>query len=76
VEIVIEGQKIIRVYDGKSAAGWSSLRKKKDRSHVRGRFEERFGRIRFRRPFIDYKAKGNQIELRQEELEAVPLRIS
>src|SRR6266436_1982342 len=65
VEIEIEGQKIVRVYDGKSA-GWvvNPFTEKKDAQpmspeDLKSVSEE----SDFDGPFIDYKAKGNQIEL-------------
>src|SRR5713101_753134 len=69
VEITIEGQKVIRVYDGKSS-GWTinpfaetkdvqplsseELKNISDESDLDG-------------PLMDYKAKGNQIELAGKE---------
>jgi len=72
VEIEIEGNKIIRVFDGKSA-GWvvNPFAEKKDAQpmsveDLKSVSEE----SDFDGPFIDYKAKGNQIELvGKEELE-------
>src|SRR5712664_2105275 len=76
VEIVIEGQKIIRVYDGKSA-GWvvNPFAEKKDAQpmspeDLKSVSEE----SDFDGPFIDYKTKGNQIELvGKEELDGKPV---
>src|SRR3989475_6748780 len=65
VEISIEGQKIIRVYDGKSS-GWmiNPFAETKD---VQPLSSEDLKNISdesdFDGPLVDYKAKGNQIEL-------------
>jgi len=65
VEISIEGQRIIRVYDGKSS-GWmiNPFAESKD---VQPLSSEDLKNISdesdFDGPLVDYKAKGNQIEL-------------
>ena len=75
VEIVIEGQKIIRVYDGKSA-GWvvNPFAEKKDAQPMSAEdLKSVSEESDFDGPFIDYKAKGNQIELvGKEELAGKP----
>jgi len=69
VEISIEGQKIIRVYDGKSS-GWmiNPFAETKD---VQPLSSEDLKNIPdesdFDGPLVDYKAKGNQIELTGKE---------
>jgi outer membrane lipoprotein-sorting protein len=72
VEIEIEGQKIIRVYDGKSA-GWvvNPFSEKKDAQAMSAEdLKSVAEESDFDGPFIDYKAKGNQVELvGKEELE-------
>lgn len=76
VEISVEGQKIIRVYDGKSA-GWmvNPFGENKDvqpmpADDLKNVSEE----SDFDGPFVDYKAKGNQIELvGKEELDGKPI---
>jgi outer membrane lipoprotein-sorting protein len=72
VEIVIEGQKIIRVYDGKSA-GWvvNPFAENKDAQPMSAEdLKSVSEESDFDGPFIDYRAKGNQIELvGKEELE-------
>jgi len=72
VEIVVEDQKIIRVYDGKSA-GWivNPFAEKKDAQPMSAEDLKSISEESdFDGPFIDYKAKGNQIELvGKEELE-------
>jgi outer membrane lipoprotein-sorting protein len=75
VEIVIEGNKIIRVYDGKSA-GWvvNPFAEKKDAQPMSAEdLKSVSEESDFDGPFIDYKAKGNQVELvGKEELEGKP----
>ena len=75
-EISIEGQKIIRVYDGKSS-GWmiNPFAESKD---VQPLPSEDLKNISdesdFDGPLVDYKAKGNQIELAgQEKLDDRPV---
>jgi outer membrane lipoprotein-sorting protein len=72
VEIAIEDQKIIRVYDGKSA-GWvvNPFAEKKDPQPMSAEDLKSISEESdFDGPFIDYKAKGNQIELvGKEELD-------
>src|SRR6266403_3421470 len=69
LEISIDGQKIIRVYDGKSS-GWmiNPLAETKD---VQPLSSEDLKHISdesdFDGPLVDYKAKGNQIELAGKE---------
>ncbi len=76
IEISIEGQKVIRVYDGKSA-GWmvNPFAENKD---VQPMSAEDLRSIAdesdFDGPLVDYKAKGSQIELAgKEELEGKPV---
>jgi outer membrane lipoprotein-sorting protein len=76
IEISVEGQKVIRVYDGKSA-GWmvNPFAENKD---VQPMSAEDLRSIAdesdFDGPFVDYKAKGSQIELAgKEELEGKPV---
>src|SRR6266403_3825004 len=69
LEISIDGQKIIRVYDGKSS-GWMinplaetkdvQLLSSEDLKHISDESD-------FDGPLVDYKAKGNQIELAGKE---------
>lgn len=65
VEIVIEGQKIIRVYDGKST-GWM-INPYMQNKEVQPLSAEELKSISdesdFDGPLVDYKAKGSQIEL-------------
>ena len=72
VEIVVEDQKIIRVYDGKSA-GWvvNPFAEKKDAQPMSAEdLKSVSEESDFDGPFIDYKAKSNQIELvGKEELQ-------
>lgn len=72
VEIMVEDQKIIRVYDGKSA-GWvvNPFAEKKDAQPMSAEdLKSVSEESDFDGPFIDYKAKGNQIELvGKEEME-------
>src|SRR5437667_5854588 len=69
VEISIEGQRIVRVYDGKSS-GWmiNPFAETKD---VQPLSSEDLKNISdesdFDGPLVDYKAKGNQIELAGKE---------
>jgi outer membrane lipoprotein-sorting protein len=76
VEISVEGQKIIRVYDGKSA-GWmvNPFAENKD---VQPMSVEDLRSIAdesdFDGPLVDYKAKGSQIELAgKEDLDGKPV---
>src|SRR5437879_8074804 len=75
VEIAIEDQKIIRVYDGKSA-GWvvNPFAEKKDAQPMSAEDLKSISEESdFDGPFIDYKTKGNQIELvGKEELQGKP----
>jgi outer membrane lipoprotein-sorting protein len=72
VEIAIEDQKIIRVYDGKSA-GWivNPFAEKKGAQPMSAEDLKSISEESdFDGPFIDYKAKGNQIEfVGKEELD-------
>jgi outer membrane lipoprotein-sorting protein len=76
VEIAIEDQKIIRVYDGKSA-GWvvNPFAEKKDAQPMSAEDLKSISEESdFDGPFIDYKTKGNQIELvGKEELDGKPV---
>jgi outer membrane lipoprotein-sorting protein len=69
IEITVEGQKVIRVYDGKSA-GWmiNPFAENKD---VQLLSDEEMKSISeesdFDGPLVDYKTKGNQIELLGKE---------
>jgi len=71
----VEDQKIIRVYDGKSA-GWvvNPFAEKKDAQPMSAEdLKSVSEESDFDGPFIDYKAKGNQIELvGKEELQGKP----
>jgi outer membrane lipoprotein-sorting protein len=76
IEISVEGQKVIRVYDGKSA-GWmvNPFAENKD---VQPMSAEDLRSIAdesdFDGPLVDYKAKGSQIELAgKEELDGKPV---
>jgi hypothetical protein len=76
VEISIEGQKIIRVYDGKSS-GWTS-NPFAGTKEVEPLSSEELKNISdesdFDGPLVDYKAKGNQLELvGKEMLDAKPV---
>jgi hypothetical protein len=76
VEISIEGQKIIRVYDGKSS-GWT-INPFAGTKEVEPLPSEDLKNISdesdFDGPLVDYKAKGNQIELvGKEKLDAKPV---
>jgi len=65
VEITIEGQKIIRVYDGKSS-GWMVnpfLESKAVQPLSAEELKSITDEADFDGPLVDYKAKGNQIEL-------------
>ncbi len=68
-EISIDGQKIIRVYDGKSS-GWM-INPFADTKDVQPLPSEDLKNISdesdFDGPLVDYKAKGNQIELAGKE---------
>jgi outer membrane lipoprotein-sorting protein len=75
-EISVGGQKIIRVYDGKSA-GWM-LNLFAENKDVQAMSAEDLKNISdetdFDGPLVDYKAKGNKIELvGKEELDAKPV---
>src|SRR5260370_14181630 len=69
VEIIIEGQKVIRVYDGKSS-GWT-INPFEGTKDVQPMSSEDLKNISdeadFDGPLMDYKAKGNQIELAGKE---------
>jgi outer membrane lipoprotein-sorting protein len=69
VEISLEGQKIIRVYDGKSS-GWA-VNPFTEPKEVQPLSSEDLKNISdesdFDGPLVDYKAKGNQIELAGKE---------
>jgi len=69
VEISIEGQKIIRVYDGKSS-GWM-INPFAETNDVQPLPSEDLKNISdesdFDGPLVDYKSKGNQIELAGKE---------
>jgi outer membrane lipoprotein-sorting protein len=76
IEISVEGQKVIRVYDGKSA-GWmvNPFAENKD---VQPMSAEDLRSIAdesdFDGPLVDYKAKGSQIELAgKEDLDGKPV---
>lgn len=76
MEISIEGQKLVRVYDGKSA-GWTINPFAPNRD-VQPMSDEDLKSISdesdFDGPLVDYKAKGNQIELvGKEDLEGKPV---
>jgi len=68
-EITVEGQKIIRVYDGKST-GWM-INPFLENKEVQPLSAEDLKNISdesdFDGPLVDYKAKGNQIELAGKE---------
>jgi|SRR6266851_738324 len=69
VEITIEGQKVIRVYDGKSS-GWT-INPFAETKDVQPLSSEELKNISdeadFDGPLMDYKTKGNQIELTGKE---------
>jgi outer membrane lipoprotein-sorting protein len=69
VEITIEGQKVIRVYDGKSS-GWT-INPFAGTNDVQPMSSEDLKNISdesdFDGPLMDYKAKGNQVELAGKE---------
>lgn len=75
-EIIVEGQRILRVYDGKSA-GWTvnPFEENKDvqamsAEEVKGMTDE----ADLDGPLVDYKAKGTQIELiGKEDLDSKPV---
>jgi outer membrane lipoprotein-sorting protein len=76
IEISIEGQKVIRVYDGKSA-GWM-VNPFAENKEVQPMPDEELRSISeesdFDGPLVDYKTKGNQIELAgKEDLEGKPV---
>lgn len=69
VEITIEGQKIIRIYDGKSS-GWMVnpfLESKAVQPLSAEELKSITDEADFDGPLVDYKAKGNQIELLGKE---------
>ena len=75
-EITVEGQKIIRVYDGKST-GWM-INPFLENKEVQPLSAEDLKNISdesdFDGPLVDYKAKGNEIELAgKEKLEDKPV---
>ena len=76
VEISIEGQKIVRVYDGKSN-GWmvNPFAENKEAQPLSSEdLKDISDESDFDGPLVDYKAKGNQIELAgQEKLEDQPV---
>src|SRR5437667_9123690 len=76
VEISIEGQRIIRVYDGKSA-GWmiNPFLENKDAQPLSSEDLKNISdESDFDGPLVDYKAKGNQIELiGKEKLDDKPV---
>ena len=69
VEILLEGQKIIRVYDGKSS-GWM-INPLAESKEVQPLTSEELKNIAdesdFDGPLVDYKTKGNRIELAGKE---------
>ena len=68
-EITVEGQKIIRVYDGKST-GWMInpfLENKEAQPLSSEDLKNISDESDFDGPLVDYKAKGNQIELAGKE---------
>ena len=68
-EIIVEGQKIIRVYDGKSS-GWMInpfLEKKEVQPLSSEDLKSISDESDFDGPLVDYQAKGNQIELAGKE---------
>ena len=76
MEISVEGQKIVRVYDGKSA-GWT-INPFGENKDIQPMSAEELKDISdesdFDGPLVDYKAKGNQIELvGKEELDDKPV---
>ncbi len=76
VEISIEGQKIVRVYDGKST-GWmvNPFAENKEAQPLSSEdLKDISDESDFDGPLVDYKAKGNQIELAgQEKLDDQPV---
>ncbi len=76
VEISIEGQKIVRVYDGKSI-GWmvNPFAENKEAQPLSSEdLKDISDESDFDGPLVDYKAKGNQIELAgQEKLDDRPV---
>ena len=76
IEISVEGKKVIRVYDGKSA-GWM-LNPFAENKDVQPMSDEELKGISeesdFDGPLVDYKAKGSQIELiGKEEFDDKPV---
>lgn len=75
-EITVEGQKIVRVYDGKSA-GWmvNPFEENKDAQPMSADdLKEMPEESDFDGPLVDYKAKGTEIELiGKEDLEGKPV---
>jgi outer membrane lipoprotein-sorting protein len=70
IEITIQGQKIIRVYDGKSS-GWMVnpfVETKGVEPLPPGDLQNISDESDFDGPLVDYKAKGNQIELAGKEM--------
>jgi len=76
VEISIEGQKIIRVYDGKSS-GWmiNPFAENKEAQPLSAEdLRSISDEADFDGPLVDYKAKGNQVELvGKEKLDDKPV---
>ena len=76
VEIGVEGKKIIRVYDGKSA-GWvvNPFAENKDAQSMSAEdLKNVSDESDFDGPFIDYRGKGSQIELvGKEDLDGKPV---
>jgi hypothetical protein len=69
MEITVNGQSLIRVYDGKSA-GWTYNPFTPNASVVAMSAQDLAGiadEADFEGPFVDYKAKGNQIEYAGKE---------
>lgn len=75
-EIMVEGQKILRVYDGKSA-GWTVNPFEENKDAQAMSAEELKGmpdEADLDGPLVDYKAKGTQIELMgKEDLDSKPV---
>lgn len=76
IEISVEGQKVVRVYDGKSA-GWmlNPFGENKDVQPMSGEeLKSVSEESDFDGPLVDYKAKGSQIELiGKEEFDGKPV---